>query len=289
MPLMQEVSVAPSYDYLRSRLVAEAEVGTSALSIFKNIIPASIELISSNFTALANFVSGERADLKGVKSSDRRALIRALEKFDYIAYEETLIVVPEGFEGKLIPYLQVLLSQSTSIQKDIEATLSQFTTELGVFLSNKDAQIALSGVVDAYKKARTQREAYTKATKAFYGAKNQARSRVRLRDAIDRSRDLVQIFELEAKIKRARDQISYKAIQAEADKAVKMLGLVRERLDRGDIENVSPMVAKKLSEGAYEVASYLEYMGVYSYYLETALGSIQATSDILAQLMSLKQ
>lgn len=285
--LFQYVQAEDSYDQLRLRLVGEAQLGTTPFTLFRAIIPKATQALVQNIGAVAEFATN-LAPTKGFFSSDRDILLKALRNLDFVAYEDTLITVPEGFQGKLIPFLEVLIGQADIVGKESARLLSTYETELSVFLSNESARTAIRSHSEVYKKIRAQREAYQKATQAFFKAKNPTQTRRRLNEVIDRTADLEKITQLEQKLRRLRDGFDYRSIQTQTTRCVDMLKLISERINRGDIDDVSPEVAKSLSEGAYEVGRYVEYVAIYAYHTESALACIRNICQILTELLSPK-
>lgn len=282
--LFTHIEPQDNYDYLRMRLAAESIADGGALSLFQRIVPKAREAIQSNIEAISGFLAGIKSSAP--YSRERATLARALASLDFVAYEDTLVQVPEGFKGKYVPFLELLIAQAPIVNKHAPDMLRDYATQLSVFLTNEDAQTAIRIHSKSFASVRAQREAFTKATDAFFSNKNQAASRARLSDVVSRSSEFAQVFELEQKLSRERDDFEYQPIIAEASRCVDLLATVRERIEDKDIQGVSSAVAKQLSEGAYEVGRYIEYVAIYSYYVESTLSSVRGTAEILTGLLN---
>lgn len=266
----------PSYDYLVRRMATESITSPEILGVFKNLIPQSMDLLKSyipQFNTQSDAQPGIMMSSKGV------AVLKKVATVNFVAYEDTLVQVPEGFDGKLVPYLELLLLQSKVVLEHGVSVIKDYNLELSMFLSNKDFRASLKSMSQRYKQIRTEREGYEHQIEAFFDKKHSTVSRKPLGEVIERFTDLKKVYELEEKIASVRKQQNFKAVSSEIQRAADMLALIKGRLDSGDIDNVSGQTAKNLAEGAYEVAKYAEYMSLYAYFMETVTASIKNMTE----------
>ena len=273
-----------SYELSLKRLAVESMGTNSTLTIFKNFIPKSIEVIRSFVPTLSNF-SNYESDTK-LKNSDRRNLMNAVKLANFMDYGQILVFVPEGFKAKYIPYMEVLLDQGKDIFQNTHTVLKEYEVSLSMFLSDADIRKSQSSSVkgmsfDKLKKARLAQE---NQIAEFFDKKNSTLSRQPLKVVVERFADFNEVFALEEKLIALRKQQNYHALVQEVQKVSDILGLIKARLDSGDIEDVSGSVAKDLAEGAHEVAKNVEYVATYCYFLETMIGSVNNTADHLTKL-----
>jgi len=283
MLLANEELTPPSYELMVKRLAVESTVVSNVISVFRNLLPKSAEMIQSyipNLTKLVDPVEQKPA----ITSKLHKDIIKALDGYSFLVYESTLVAVPEGFNGKLIPYLQLLLSYDKKIIEDGRKVLADYNLQLSMFLSNADIRISLKSHADTYKRIRKEREDRQKQIQQFFDSKFSTLSRRPLNKVIDRFADLDIIFTLGEKLDQSRKGQDYKVIASDVQKTTDLLALINQRMEQGDIANVSGQTAKNLAEGAYEVAKYVEAIALYGYYVETAVGS---TNNIAEQLRKL--
>lgn len=282
MSLVIEAFDNLDHDYMLKRLVVESTTTADVLSLFKNLLPKSTELIRSYLPSLTSLSEGTAGS--STNKHLRQALMQKVGSVSFIAYEDTLVFVPEGFKGKLVPYLELLLAQSKVVLSHGKQVLVDYNLELSMFLANEDIRSSMKSHAQTYKRVRQEREGYHGAIQAFFDKKNPTLSRRKISDVIERFSDLDKIFVLEQKLEGIRKEQNYHDIISEVQKAADMLALIKGRLDNGDIGSVSGQVARNLAEGAYEVAKYAEYMALYGYFVETALMSIRYTAEQLEQI-----
>jgi len=288
MGLMTDFPQSFTHDQLFRRMIAESvdtsDAGAASFfKVFKDLIPKSADLIKSFINPLSKFAEPQKEALT-LDNKTRTELLKKIQTVNFLAYEDTLISVPEGMKGKLIPYLTLLTKQSDLIGDVGLKVLSDYNLELSMFLSNADIRLSLKSHSSQYARVRSQRMEYQKAISEYYSKTDPTIARRKVSDVIDRFSDLGTVFKLEEELRSIRDRKDCSAAIAELKKSSELLLLVRDRLDSGDIANLSGQVAKNLAEGAYEVASYAEYMSLYAFYVETAVASINNTADQLSTL-----
>ena len=61
--------------------------------------------------------------------------------------------------------------------------------------------------------------------------------------------------------------------------SVSLLRLIKDKIDHSDIGEVSGEMAKHISEGAYEVGTYVELVSLACFNIEVVLTSIRAMVD----------
>lgn len=280
--LIQENVDDVSFDSLMRRMVVESNVGADVLTLFKRIVPKSVEVITSflpNLTQLS-----EKSVETPLSSSLYKDVLRKSQGFNFLVYDATLIQVPEGFNGKLVNYLTLLILHTEKEIKEGKSILDNYNIELSMFLSNADVRQSMKSHTDFYKKIRKDRDDWAKDIAKFYDTRNPTLSRRPVGQVIERFSDMERVFALTEKLAQLRTQLNYKLIVAEINKTTGMLELIRSRMATEDIGSASPQMAKNLSEGAYEVAKFVEVMSIHGYYVETAISSVNSMAEQLALL-----
>ena len=283
MLLANEEMTPASYELLVKRLVVESNVVSNAIAVFHSLLPKSAELIQSYIPGLNKLIDPSEQK-PNITSKIHKDVVKAVEAYSFLVYESTLVAVPEGFNGKLIPYLQLLLSYDKRIIEDGRKVLADYNLQLSMFLSNADIRTSVKSHAETYKKIRKEREERQKQLEQFFDKTFSTLSRRPLNKVIDRFADLDVVFTLAEKLDQSRKGQNYKVIASDVQKTTDLLALINQRMDQGDIANVSGHTAKNLAEGAYEVAKYVESIALYGYYVETAIGS---TNNIAEQLRKL--
>ena len=283
---MQEFAVEDAdnqdIEYLMKRLAVESAASPFLVNLFKNIVPKSVDLIKSFIPGLTKYQDGK--GLVKFDGGQRSNVLKSIQHLNFLAYEDVLVDVPEGFHGRLIPYLELMKVQSKVVLTHGQNVISDYITEVSMFLSNADIRNSLKSHASYYAGVRKERMAYQADVEKFFNKKNMTLAKCKLGTVIERFADLQKIFELEKELHAIRKSQDFAAVAANIQRVADILGLVKARLDAGDIPEMSQQVARNLSEGAFEVAKYAEYMSMYGYFLESSLSCVKGIADKFEQL-----
>lgn len=274
-----------SHDYLLRRLAVESASFSDVLVLLRQIVPKSVDLIKSYIPNLLE-LQNPSTPIQGVSNKLYKDVLVSAGKVSFLAYDKTGVSVPEGFSGELIPYLQLLISHTEEEIKEGAKVLSDYNLQLSMFISNADIRTSMKSHSEFYKDVRSERDRRQKEIAKFFDKKNGTLSRRPLGNLIERFNDLDKVFTLSENLGRLRGQLSYKTVVADVQKTVDMLGLVKARLEDSTISDVSGQMAKNLSEGAYEIAKFVEAMSLNGYLVDTALGMTHNLAEQLKALLA---
>lgn len=277
-----EVTDRAELDYLHRRIVLESAVFSNVSGLFTSILPKTRELISSMIPSL--MMRGDNADIPFDLRS-YQSVLRDVHKLNFVVYEDTLVTVPEGFHGKLIPFITTLLNNSNLLYRDVTNLLVEYEKELSVFLTHADARLSNKSNDLHFKKIKQSRESYERVIKPFFDKKYDGITRQKLGTIIDRFKDLEEVVKLTGRLKTAYTRKHYTEVQSKVQSVSDLMGLIHDRISEGEIQNYSPMMAKTLSEGAYELAKMVELYQIQGYLAEVTIGSVKAAGDVLKDLI----
>lgn len=275
------------YDLLVKRLAVEAVSIPNVVDVFRELIPQSADLIRNNLPGLSNFW-GKNGDQYHPKNSVFRDVLRQASQFSYIAYEDTLVQVPEGFIGKPIAYAQELNRVGQGLIVEGQKLLNDYVTVLSRFLSSKEARVsALNAHTSLYIKAELQRNMAQRAISGYFKS-GSTLSRRRLGTLIDRFSDLQHWFKETENLDVTRNQQSFKSVEAKVKESVDLLDLIAQRSAEESVNQVSGDVAKALAKGAYEVAKFVEFLVIYNYQAESMVVTTNNVAEQLNAIFSSK-
>lgn len=262
---------------LQTRLAIESIHGgnASVLDIFSRLIPKTTDVLRSYIAPISNFVSSENKET--IKSSEYRETIKRVKVIPFAAYQDTLIQVPEGFVGDLGKYLSVLVKIHTELVSKANAAVLGYTDELSIFLNNVDYRKSIKDHESFYLKIRSERNQFSKELAAFF-KKDGNQSRVKLGSVINRFGDLDDIFNSAEKLEVLHRSSSLSDLLATVNLSVSLLDLIKDKLNNDKEMVISGQMAKHISQGAYEVASYVELVSLVCFNIEVALTSVQNLS-----------
>jgi len=274
-------------EYLMTRLFAEEGVSNSVVNLLKQILPKSSSMIQSFIPNLKEL--DDRSMISRLSTKEYKDVLHAMTGFSFMTYMDTLVMVPEGFSGKLTDYLKALIAQGKMMSQKAPKIVADYSLELSMFLSNSDIRMSLKSHEAHYKQVKEERLSYEQSIKTFFDPKFPTRSRLPIGNIMERFNDLEELYRLTEQLIGIQKDQKFKEMSVEVKKASEMLGLIKYRLDSEEIDNVSGQVAKNLATGAFEVAEYVEAVALFGYYSESAVASTQNITTKLTELFKIKK
>ncbi len=248
------------------------------LDVFSRLIPKTQELITSFAAPLAEFVSPNKQITKFSKSEYRDS-VKAVSKLPFMAYRDTLVMVPEGFTGNLVEYLKLLGKLNTQTIKQASDVVNDYINELSVFLNNLDARKSLKTHAAFYKQVSADRVKVESMMNVYFN-KADTRSRIKLGSVIIRFGDFEELFTLAEQLQAsATTKKELTNLLSQVNHASELLKLINEKLLKNEFDIVSGEVAKNISMGAYEVAKYVELISVLTFSTEVAVSCVNALAE----------
>lgn len=268
-----------SVEMLLERLALEDNILTNLIETFSNVLPK----LTAKIKDFSNFSSEEQTSelIKSI-SSNHKELNKKLQYVRFVDYNKTLVSVPEGFKGYLIDYLQDLNKLTPMVYKELYSILSTYSSMLSTFITNKDAKTSLKDETRFFAEVTKHRENMVKALDKYF-PKDSDLSKAYLDKTISRFADLDDLVKEAGKVDKQHTAQNMKEAQNSVNKCVDLLNIVIANMNSGEINNVSGAASKNVSQGAYEVAKYVEFVSVYRYKVEQAVTSV---NKLIEQLNS---
>lgn len=283
MLLAYEAAPTERYDSLFDRLVVESSVMADVLSTFSRILPKSKELITGFLPDLQKLSQEPSIPLQ---TKEFKQALKRVEGLNFLHYEDTLVSVPEGFTGRYVPFLDMMLETQPSLLKHCSTLLQEYETELSMFLSNGDHRLSQKSSDFQYKALAIHRTKYEKKLKPFFDEHRAGLTRQKLGTVFTRFADLNDAFILAEKLQAAVSRSSYDKLLQQVNTVSDLLDLIHQRIEDRSVGQVSGAMAKNIAQGAYEMGKLVELVSLYSYLSQTTLNAIKATAEGLERLFS---
>lgn len=259
-------------------LSLEAINVANVIEVFKNILPDLNVKITETLDKLSFYKDNNSPEIKEILSNYKE-LEKKLKLINYVDKKDLLISVPEGFKGNLNKYLDLITEISNNVYPEANKLLNNYKLILSGFLTNKDQKISLTDHTNFFNSIRVKRESNISKL-SFYQTNNNS-SKAKLKDSIEKINDIDLLVKKTEIINKVRNNNSLQELVGTVQEISKLLDTVIERVSVGDIANVSGASAKNLSEGAYEVAKYIEFVSLFNFRVEQITTTI---SKLVTQL-----
>lgn len=261
-----------------NQLALESNVISNVINSFRNVIPN----ITDDLKAMAlRLVETDTLTKEFITANQHFSkLERKIPDASFVNYSKTIVSVPEGFSGNMLNYLKFLDSLSTEIFKEANSVLGDYNLVLSSFISNKQDKISLKDHTTLFERIKERREEILKNIKQFFPSTS-VNSRKRFGDVVERFGELPEIMKVLEHLNRERKGHNLKEIANAVRESVEMLDIVIEEVKKNGVTNVSGNSAMNISQGAYELARFVELVAIYRNMVDIAVTS---ASRMIVQL-----
>lgn len=268
------IDQSPTSSDLALRMMAlETLSAQDALPLFRQTLPQLSDKIKKASTALVELPLTLFLD-------KQQMVVRHLSSFSYADISGSLVVVPENFNGQFLPFLQTMTEMQDKVYAQAFSCLEHYHVLLSSFLTNKETQIASKDDTSFYLHLEKSRQEEIKKLDFFFHAPNPMGRRT-FGSVVARIADLPEIFSLSKKLEKQNMTSNLKAFEVQIKKISDMIDMIIKRSEENDINKISPAAARNLSQGAYEVARYIEFVTVFQFKVDAAVKAINELTGLL--------
>ena len=260
-----------------STFVAGAvDVATAMAGRVKGLMPSII----TGFKGASELADLEKlADL----SKDEQAFLKIIGKVSFAEIRAIRADLPEGFTGDLEAYSKTLQVCANSLARLAPDVLHPYTVFLGQLVSTKNVSVFTDDKAHIYNAMEAQRKAgYANIAKFF--PKRKLAENSRIGEVLSRNEDWKHLF---ISLKSATDTINavdrqlLKQLMAQSED---YLNILQDMLKKGSLAGITPETSKALANGAFQVASQVEYYTVVYYRVLGLTASVRAMMDRLIRI-----
>lgn len=260
-----DTPISVSLEAQMERLVVESFAISNVIDTFKSIIPNLAVKLNEAYASLKG-----KEDYEDVLSKIKKQRLEVSVKLKlapYVNYNKTLVSVPEGFKGDFLDYVKVLDEIAPEVFQEAHNTLGEYNFALSAFITNKESKISLKDHTDLFNRVKKRRESLTLKLGAFFNGENNL-SKNQLGKVVSRFADVDKLIESMEALNRHQQKSSLREISDSVKKSVELLSIIVKDAETGGTQNVSGNAALNISQGAYEIGKYVEFISVYRYRIE---------------------
>jgi hypothetical protein len=209
-------------------------------------------------------------------TTKERDFLKEIATRPYMDIESLHAHVPEGLA---VPYLQYLDSlelavrHASAVMEDVLAPYSVFLAQL---VTNTEQKFDSKRIDQTYPNLAKERDSFNKSLGGcFTPGSNKAM--VKYGDVVNRNADWREVFRRSEQIVTMINKVDRRALDKKIVECTKLLDVIMAKIGRDEFEGVNPQVVSNLAEGAYQVASELEFYSVTHYKTEALAAAIGRT------------
>lgn len=205
-------------------------------------------------------------------SRDLPGLSKLLASRNIVDFDRTLVVVPSGFQGNLIKYLEWLDVQMLAVARIATKNMEDFNVYLAVFLSDKQAKLSTRDCVHEFQQSeKTTRKISEELKTLWLRAPNPDSNRQTMTSTIPRFTEVPDLVKAVRKLDSSCTQVGFRNINKGLDKLVERMKLVQDQLATMSDTQLSGEAAVNVGQAAYVLARQLEFLAVMRYNAESAM------------------
>lgn len=207
-------------------------------------------------------------------SGDQKRFLKSLESRSYPTLMPLGAFVPEGLKVTYLDYAAALLPAVQHVEKSVKV-LDDFATFLAVIMSNKSALQETASRKKFFVELQQEREHVNKNVQACFG--NSTKTDVRVENVVKRNGDWENVLKIGDEMTKAINKIERTHLNKKVAECTEMLERISNQVREGHFDKVSAGVMLDLSDGAYQVASELEFYAVTYYRVLAFSQSVERT------------
>jgi hypothetical protein len=212
-------------------------------------------------------------------TSEQASFAKNVANRNYMNLSQMPARVPEGMKGTYLEYLHVLAEASQYASQIVER-LSHYTVFLGALINEHDAQLSTRFDRRYYNELRAKRDDFTRmlsglitpgSTKAdtTYGA------------VVQRNADWKAVFENLNLVAHQINSVNKRMVNKKVEEASHYLGIIEQKIGRGELKDITPQMVTELAEGAYEIGKDVEYFVAIWYKVQAITEALNTTVTTL--------
>jgi hypothetical protein len=246
---------------------------SDSTDIFNQILPKLVHQFKSLKEELVSTVFS-------IFSLKEKRVLNNLKTLNYINLSQSLVTTPQGFKGYFLDYLQSIEKIQTQAYKDADEFIKEYQMVLSSFITNKDDQISSKDLSFFYNRMEQRTLESNGEIAKFFNAPNKI-ARSKLQSVLARISDLETISQVVKNIESKHNIDDLKSIEISIVKITSMLDIIIEQMKKQDTSKVSRQAALNLSQGAYNLARYIEFISLLHFRTSIILKVIDDLFDFL--------
>lgn len=278
LPIEVDTSGTLSCEHYCARIALEANFLSNLVQLIKEALPSFITRLAGINTSVEQKVLLRALD--DVERAHKKALSK-IPHLNYGLYLDTEIVVPAGFHGNYVAYVDVFLTELPKLERDVTALLAILNRQLSSYLTNKEELISSCNYESQFEAAKETRLALEDHLKHFFPGEDD-RTRAPLSDVLDRFESLNALTPKLEALRSLVKTVKLETLNAQLKECADLSKLLLERIKEGSLTTVGPNAAKTLSQGLYECAREMESLSALYYRLQEFLQAYRSLVERIA-------
>lgn len=258
-----------------SRVSLESFSGADVKQLLTNTFPSIVSNVKEFF---AGFTPANANNPAIILSFNEAAFIKEVSTHSYLDIAPLAAFVPEGLDVTYSKYSEELMPAVAHASKILSGVMTSYSTFLSQLISNSDLKLSTQSFEKIYTELTKEREKLNvEIGKCF--KRGSTKAEVTIGDVVDRNADWHNVINSADVMLKLINGVDRKALNKKINECSDLLDVILAKMNRNEFEGMSPEIIRNLSDGAYQVASELEFYSVTFYKVMAYSASISNTVE----------
>lgn len=216
-------------------------------------------------------------------SRDQRRFVSLLAKHSYTDLVPLSVYVPEGLSADYLTFAQAL-KRGVEHAVKVQDLLNTYSTYLAMLVTNEFQRFSTENSAAVYKGLQEEREQILRDIGACFKPGSHD-TQIKYGDAVARNADWSLIFGEVDTLSKLTNSLNRNVLNQKVKETTHLMEKVIAMLKEGKLESTAHEVAQELSEGAYQIASELEFFSVMYYRTLAFVTAVNSTVDKIEEVL----
>lgn len=209
-------------------------------------------------------------------TSEQRDMVKSLTKQKYLDVADLTAYCPEGLDVDLVTYTKFLEQAVDHVSLTYNKLSPEYVMILGRLINQPDYKLDSRETETIFKGVQKNREEKMHDVGKCF-KKGSTKAVTTLGDLVQRNNDWQEVFQRTEAINIVIGKIDRRKLAKSIKEITDMMDMIKSKMERGELENISPQVVRGISEGAFQLASEIEMYAAVHYRVMELNGTLNAT------------
>lgn len=257
---------------LRQAVALESLSMRDMTAYFQDIMPS----LHTSFKDFMGRFNPKQQPIQGFTSSQRE-FEKELSGRPYMSVSQITAFIPEGLDVPYIDYAEVLLDAVKHASKVMDV-LVPYSAYLAQLVTDKEATLSTKSFEAEFKLIEAERKRINEELGACF-KKGSSKAEAAIGDVVQRNGDWANVFHRCNDIMTTINDVNRGALLKKVNECNTYLEIILKMAREGKVERVASNTVLNLADGAYQVASELEFYAVAYYKAEVFVACVNQTVE----------
>lgn len=212
-------------------------------------------------------------------------LVQLMNKHDHVNIIDLRFYVPEGFDGNIVSYVELLDKALEHANRVVGDALTPYNVYLSRLLSDKSApaenRVELTNLI----KMKNDREVLRQNLEQYF-PKGRTNSSIKLGDAISRKQDWAELARGLKTLSINFDRTQAKKVTDGMNHCVELLEALSDTTGGGGLDDISAQQLRVLGDSTLEIAKEVEFFSIVNYQVNSLMATMSQNIGFLQKALS---